>query len=47
MLDTKWVIDVDIKAFFGQIFYQWILNNFPMPSGTKNKILGLPLPCND
>jgi RNA-directed DNA polymerase len=32
---TKWVIDVDIKTFFGQISYQWILNNFPMPSGTK------------
>jgi hypothetical protein len=29
------VIDVDIKAFFGQISYQWILNNFPIPSGTK------------
>lgn len=34
-VSTKWVIDVDIKAFFGQISYQWILNNFPMPSGTK------------
>ncbi len=34
-ISTKWVIDVDIKAFFGQISYQWILNNFPMPSGTK------------
>ncbi len=31
-VSTKWVIDVNIKAFFG---YQWILNNFPMPSGTK------------
>jgi len=29
------VIDVDIKTFFGQISYQWILNHFPMPSGTK------------
>jgi RNA-directed DNA polymerase len=34
-VSTKWVIDVDIKVFFGQISYQWILNNFPMPSGTK------------
>jgi hypothetical protein len=25
-VSTKWVIDVDIKAFFGQISYQWILN---------------------
>jgi RNA-directed DNA polymerase len=37
-VSTKWVIDVDIKAFFGQISYQWILNNFPMPSGTKRII---------
>jgi retron-type reverse transcriptase len=29
-VSTKWVIDVDIKAFFSQISYQWILNNFPM-----------------
>jgi RNA-directed DNA polymerase len=34
-VSTKWVIDVDIKALFGQISYQWILNNFPMPSCTK------------
>jgi RNA-directed DNA polymerase len=34
-ISTKRVIDVDIKTFFSQISYQWILNNFPMPSGTK------------
>jgi retron-type reverse transcriptase len=27
-VSTKWVINVDIKAFFDQISYQWILNNF-------------------
>nr|YP_009040961.1 ORF622 [Tetraphis pellucida]AIB08452.1 ORF622 [Tetraphis pellucida] len=31
---SKWVIDADIKAFFGRIFHRWILNNFPMPSST-------------
>jgi retron-type reverse transcriptase len=34
-VSTKWVIDFDIKTFFDQISYQWILNNFLMPSGTK------------
>jgi retron-type reverse transcriptase len=32
---NKWVIDGDIKVFFDQISYEWILNNLPMPNGTK------------
>jgi RNA-directed DNA polymerase len=32
---SKWVIDADIKGFFGRIFHRWILNNFPMPSSTE------------
>ena len=31
----KWVIDADIKGFFGRIFHRWILDNFPMPSSTE------------
>lgn len=34
-VSTKWVIDADIKAFFGRISHQWILDNFPMPSSTR------------
>ena len=33
-VSTKWVIDANIKAFFGRIFHHWILDNFPMPSST-------------
>jgi RNA-directed DNA polymerase len=32
---SKWVIDADIKGFFGRIFHRWILENFPMPSSTE------------
>jgi predicted unusual protein kinase regulating ubiquinone biosynthesis (AarF/ABC1/UbiB family) len=28
---SKWMINASIKAFFSQIFHQWILDNFPMP----------------
>jgi RNA-directed DNA polymerase len=31
---SKWMINASIKAFFSQIFHQWILDNFPMPSST-------------
>jgi hypothetical protein len=33
---------------FGQISYQWILNNFPMPNGTKKILeewLKSPIEC--